>query len=124
MPRHSTLYKYRVDLDLCSMLFARRFRFAVAQSWFCHLRLDSSPQYNKDYLMSECDIFYAGEVDVNQWSDISRDSDRVLLTRLLVGQMVGARSSGTIHKTKKLLNALTLDPWQNAEHCTLMYLSV
>lgn len=110
VPRHSTLYKYRVDLDLCSMLFARKFRFPVHLSWYCHLRLDSSPQFNKDYLMSECDIFYAGDGEVSEWSDISRDG--VLLTRLLVGHMVGARSAGTIFKAKKLLNALTLDPWR------------
>ena len=55
--------------------------------------------------MSECDIFYVSGVTC--WEDVSAEG--VLITRLLVGQCVGARSSGVAAKTRKLLHQLQLD---------------
>ena len=37
------------------MLYAREFVFNGDSQWFCHLRLDSSPQYAKNYLLGELD---------------------------------------------------------------------
>lgn len=105
MPKHTALYKYRVDLDLATMLFARKHDFGLSASWFAHVRLHSSPQYGRDYLLSECDLFYP--THVQSWDDVSREG--VLKSRLLVGQMVGARAAGVIVKTKKLFHALELD---------------
>lgn len=104
VPGKSTLYLYRVDLDLASMLFARRHRFALATPWYCHCRCDSSPQFGRDYFMSECDLFYPA--GVNSWEDVSGDG--ILVTRLLVGQTVGSRAAGVAAKTRKLLHQLQL----------------
>lgn len=45
------------------MLYAREFVFNGDQQWFCHLRLDSSPQYAKNYLLGELDkISFSGNL--------------------------------------------------------------
>ena len=105
VPKHATLYHYRVDLDLASMLWARKYRFRLEAKWVVHCRIDSSPQFGRDFLMGECDIVYLA--GVGPWLDIGREG--VLYTRLLVGQMVGARASGAMVKTRKLLHALSLE---------------
>jgi hypothetical protein len=77
--------------------------------WIGHLRCDSSPQYGKDYLVSEMDV-----VDMTQ---LSEASDRTgvpkdllaLSTRLLVIQLVGVRAASSSRKARKLLNALSLE---------------
>ena len=104
VPSKTTLYRYRIDIDLASMLFARTHRFALKIAWFCHCRVDSSPQYGRDYFMSECDLFYP--CGVRTWKDVSAKG--VLITRLLVGQTVGARAAGVVAKTRKLLHQLQL----------------
>ena len=60
--------------------------------------------------MTEVDIFSPREV--NSWADIGQD-DGILRTRLMVGQMVGARASGAIVKTRKLLHSLELETWMH-----------
>ena len=105
VPKHSTLYHYRVDLDLASMLWARKYRFGLEAKWVAHCRIDSSPQFGRDFLMGECDIVYLA--GVGSWMDIGKEG--VLYTRLLVGQMVGARASGSMVKPRKLLHALSLE---------------
>ena len=87
------------------MLFARLHRFGLEVPWFVHCRLDASLQFGKDYFMSECDIVYVQ--DINTWQDLAGPG--VVHTRLLVGQTLGARASGVIIKTKKLLHQLSLD---------------
>lgn len=77
--------------------------------WFIHCRLDSSPQFGKDYFMTECDIFRPSSVQ--SWKDISAEG--VLVTRLLVGQGLGARASGVVVKTEKVLHQLALEPFLN-----------
>lgn len=94
------------------MLFARSHRFGLDIPWYLHCRLDSSPQYGKDYFMAECDIFYPTKVQpVKTWKDVAVPG--VIHTRLLVGQTLGARASGVIVKTQKLLHQLALDPCHN-----------
>ena len=109
VPKHTALYKYRVDLDLVSMLWARKHCFGSQTQWMIHCRLDSSPQFARDYLMTEVDIF--SPTEVNSWADIGQDG--ILRTRLMVGQMVGARASGAIVKTRKLLHSLELATWMH-----------
>lgn len=50
LPQRSLLQQFRVNLDWCAMLYAREFVFNGHHQWFCHLRLDSSPQYAKNLL--------------------------------------------------------------------------
>ena len=62
IPKKSILYKYRIDLDLATMLWARKNIFNLQSNWFVHARLDASLQYGKDYFMTECDIFRPDDV--------------------------------------------------------------
>lgn len=105
MPKKSSLYLYRINLDLATMLFARSHRFSLATTFYVHCRLDASLQYGRDYFMSEVDIVYPSHVKT--WKDLALPG--VLYTRLLVGQTLGARSSSATIKTKKLLHQLALD---------------
>ena len=105
IPGHSVLYRYRIDVDLATMLRAREHVFPEQSSWFVHCRLDSSPQFGKDYFMTECDVVRPESVQT--WADLHNEG--VLVTRLLVGQSLGARASGVIVKTQKLLHQLSLE---------------
>ena len=105
VPKKSSLYLYRINLDLATMLFARSHRFSLATPFYVHCRLDASLQYGRDYFMSEVDIVYPSQVKT--WKDLALPG--VLYTRLLVGQTLGARSSSAIIKTKELLHQLALD---------------
>ena len=58
--------------------------------------------------MSEVDLVYPENVKC--WKDLGQDG--VIHTRLLVGQTLGARASGVVVKTRKLLHQLSLDLWQ------------
>ena len=56
VPQKSVLYEFRQCVDYCSMLWAREHLFhSSLQPWFTHLRLDSSPQYARNYLVGELD---------------------------------------------------------------------
>ena len=45
------------------MLYAREFYFSGDHQWFCHLRLDSSPQFAKNYLLGELDkVSFPGSI--------------------------------------------------------------
>ena len=106
VPRKSLLYQYRVDIDLASMLFARAYWLRLDVSWCCHIRLDSSPQFGRDYLMAEMDIIY--DAQLSQWSDVPAH----LYTRQLVGQQIGSRAGNAATKTRKLLHMLALESAQ------------
>ena len=105
VPKKSSLYSYRITLDLATMIFARSHRLNLSTPWFIHCRLDASLQYGKDYFMSEADIFYPEHVTT--WQEVATPG--ILYTRLLVGQTLGSRASGVVIKTKKLLHQLALD---------------
>ena len=55
--------------------------------------------------MTECDIFRPD--DVQKWNDVAKPGN--LVTRLLVGQGLGARASSVIVKTQKLLHQFSLE---------------
>ena len=59
MPRKTTLYDFRLNVDFCCMLYAREYVFTpggAGVDWFTHFRLDSSPQFARNYLVGELDI--------------------------------------------------------------------
>ena len=86
------------------MLWARMNIFNLHSNWFVHARLDASLQYGKDYFMTECDIFRPDGVQT--WDDLAKTGN--LVTRLLVGQGLGARASSVTVKTQKLLHQFSL----------------
>ena len=58
LPKRSLLYEFRLNCDYASMLWAREFLFNVSEGsemWHTHLRIDSSPQFNKNFLVGELD---------------------------------------------------------------------
>ena len=55
IPRKSMLYEFRLNIDYVSMLWARQFLFNAHDDFRMHLRLDSSPQFNRNYLVGEID---------------------------------------------------------------------
>jgi hypothetical protein len=102
-PGKSTLYEYRITLDLCSMLFARTRWFSEGILTALHIRLDSSPQFGRDYLLAECDIVFI--LDALDLMSLAL----AVFCRLLVAQCVGARASNAAVKASKLLHMLALE---------------
>ena len=100
-PSKATLYEYRVKLDMASMLFCRDQYLTREKGWHCHIRLDSSPQYGKDFLLAEMDIVK----DSLQWSDVGPN----ITTRILVGQSLGSRATSFAVKARKTLHMLSLE---------------
>ncbi len=103
-PKKSAIYDYRVTLDLATMLFARGYYFSLREEWWVHIRLDSSPQFGRDYFMGEVDVIYPK--DVKDFASLEKGK---LVTRMLPGQCLGARATGLAVKTRKLLHMLALE---------------
>lgn len=103
LPSSALLYDTRITFDMCTMLFARQFLFSrsadCARPWIAHLRCDASPQYGRDYLVSQIDYVQFG----------TSCQDTVITKRLLPIQCVGSRSGGSHQKLEKMLFALTLE---------------
>ena len=72
MPRKSALYDWRRNIDFASMLFARQFVFPPDGSWCTHFRLDSSPQFSRDYFVGELDRLSLEEVSCQTDADIDQ----------------------------------------------------
>ena len=86
IPKKTSLYKYRISIDLATILWARRHRFGLDRPFYVHCRLDASLQYGKDYFMSEADIVYPE--GINSWQDVSREG--TLYTRVAGGSNFGS----------------------------------
>lgn len=113
IPSRSTIYRHRLLMDLCSMVFSRRHLLQDCGDWICHLRADASPQFGKEYFVVELDRV-----------DLTNVNDTTLLTsmktevesRLLPLQLLGQKASKTEHKVARLHLALSAD-CQNADTC-------
>lgn len=55
LPQKSAIYDFRLAVDFCSMLYARDHVFNADAEYTLHLRLDSSPQFNRNYMVGEVD---------------------------------------------------------------------
>lgn len=103
LPSPALLYDARITVDMCSMLFAREVILSRAaeraRPWIVHLRADSSPQFGRDFLVSQLDYVQYG----------TSCKDTVITKRLLPMQCIGSRSAGSHQKLEKLLFALTLE---------------
>lgn len=107
-PKKNAIYDYRVTLDLATMLFARGYYFSLCEEWWVHIRLDSSPQFGRDYFMGEVDVIYPK--DVKNFASLEKGKlVTELVTRMLPGQCLGARATGLAVKTRKLLHMLALE---------------
>ena len=73
-----TLLSSRLELDLATMVFCRRFILNSQSQWYIHLRADSFPQGGRDYFISEYD--YVCEQHVSR---LLESGNMTLTTRIL-----------------------------------------
>lgn len=103
LPGASLLYDARINIDLCCMLFSKQFLLSRASAhkhdWCIHVRCDSSPQFGRDYLVTQIDYVCPG-VDYGQTQ---------ITKRLMPLQCVGSRSGSAAHKIEKLMFCLGLE---------------
>ncbi len=118
LPSPALLYDARITIDMCSMLFAREVILSRAaeraRPWIIHLRADSSPQFGRDFLVSQLDYVQFG----------TSCRDTVITKRLLPMQCIGSRSAGSHQKLEKLLFALTLESEQVSQQSAASILSI
>lgn len=76
--------------------------FSPSSAWFSHLRLDSSPQFAKNYLVGELDkiSFHDGDMSL---------SNIHIEIRLLPLQVLGKLATNTAYKTKACCRMLDLE---------------
>ena len=77
LPKKSVLYDWRRNIDFCCMLYAREFVFPVVPAGAVgarctHFRLDSSPQFSRDYLVGELDRLSLHAISFETDADIDR----------------------------------------------------
>ena len=103
-PSEPTVYRRRLWLDLCTMVFSRRVVFSESALWSCHLRADSSPQFGKDYLVVEAD-----KVDLEAVSNSTTlmDMKHHVHRRILPLQLIGERAASAEQKSFRLTLALS-----------------
>ena len=125
-PSRWTLQRSRIELDLASMIYSKRYVLNSSRMWRLHLRADSSPQGGRDYFVCEYDLVQFQTDDVGCWRAHSTNQPapslaetsvpellqggRIkLVTRLLPLSIIGCRAASAVHKGRHLLKALTLD---------------
>ena len=77
------------------------------REWYLHCRVDSSPQFSRDYLVSEVDV-----VGLDHAYSCKADSalqDVKFATRIMPLQILGRRATNTAYKYHALLRALKLE---------------
>ena len=116
-PSRQALQRSRIEMDLASMIYSKRFILNCDQTWWIHLRADSSPQGGRDFFISEfdlckfdaslsCDPFSWTETNVTKLLETGKMK---LVTRLLPLSIIGCRAASAVHKGRQLLRALSLD---------------
>ncbi|CAE7344065.1 unnamed protein product [Symbiodinium sp. CCMP2592] len=106
IPSEVTIYRHRLYLDVCSMLYSRLRVFHPKDLWACHIRADSSPQYGKDYFVTEVD--HVNLADVADHTVLS-DMAGLIRRRILPLQLIGSRAASAEHKSFRLMLALSAD---------------
>ena len=51
-----TYKRSRIEMDLASMIYSKRYILNASGSFWLHLRADSSPQGGRDFFVSEFDL--------------------------------------------------------------------
>ena len=92
MPRKTTLYQFRQNVDYCSMLWARKHLFAAGlPRWVSHLRLDSSPQFARNYLVGELDRIDLSRLSSERPDDVLIDPRQHHFVKWVVVVRLGKR---------------------------------
>lgn len=108
LPKRTALYDFRLNVDWASMLWARQFVFNKDNvEWRAHLRLDSSPQFNRNYLVGEVDWIDLSNVSSSLPETALQDVD--IKVRLLPLQILGKAATSTAFKARATLRMLSLE---------------
>ena len=106
LPSRTVIYDARINFDMASMLYSRDFILTSPNSksgrhqLYClHLRSDPSPQFGRDYQVTQADIVHPGTC----WSTTQ------ITKRLLPIQNVGSRASTAAYKLQKVIFSLGLE---------------
>lgn len=113
IPSRSTIYRHRLILDMCSMVFSRRHLLNDSGDWICHLRADASPQFGKEYFVVEIDRVDLSNVDE---TTLLTSMSSAVHCRLMPLQLLGQKAAKTEHKVARLHLALGAD-CQSVETC-------
>ena len=112
-PSAMTLSRSRVELDLASMVYCRRFILTAKKDWFLHVRADASPQGGRDFFMIEADVCEMSPTLPFRANDpihkLLGDGRFKIRTRLMPVQIIGCRAASAVHKAKLLLKSLALE---------------
>ena len=119
-PSRQALQRSRIEMDLASMIYSKRYILNASGSFWLHLRADSSPQGGRDFFVSEFDLVKFqcsrdgsdGSGDVQRGDHITQllsSGQMKLTTRLLPLAIVGSRAGSAVHKGRLLLRSLQLD---------------
>lgn len=133
IPSRTAIYDARVTFDMATMLYSRQFiitapkdckgegrmHFDTSASYALHLRTDASPQFGRDYQVTQCDIVRQDLSCENpSWETVQ------ITKRLLPTQNVGSRASTAAHKLRKVIFSLGLESrdvnYSAAQTCSLM----
>lgn len=120
IPSRMTLQRSRIELDLASMIYSRRYILTAQSEWFLHLRADSSPQGGRDYFICEFDwcqfrtlplpsTSMDDDCSHSHVSNLLQTGAIALRTRILPLSIIGSRAASAVHKGRQLLRALALD---------------
>ena len=114
-PSRTTISRSKIELDMASMIFCRRFVLTSKADWWLHLRADASPQGGRDYFVVEADVC---TVSVEQpfnpaanhpISQALAEGRLQMRSRLLPLQVIGCRAASSVHKAKALITSLRLE---------------
>ena len=70
LPKKTALCDFRLLKGYASMLHARETLFNPESEFWLRTRLDSSPQYNGNYLVGECDVVHLTGVSFQTWTEV------------------------------------------------------
>lgn len=112
-PSRQALQRSRIELDLASMIYSRRYVLNSTSTWWMHLRADSSPQGGRDFFIAEYDLCKFEAVEANLLGvpvpTLLETGRMKLVTRLLPLSVIGCRAASAVHKGRNLLKSLALD---------------
>ena len=106
VPSSATIYRQRLTIDLCTMIFSRRHVFNSCGNWIVHIRADASPQFGKEYFVVEIDKIDLSTVGEGKTLSAMKSC---VSRRILPLQVLGQKASKAEHKVCRLLMALSSD---------------
>lgn len=110
LPKRTCLYNFRLLVDFASMLWSREYFFPSPNTgWVTHFRVDSSPQFNRNYLVGEIDKLSMEQVRAPSEHEDFDFGSVSLVTRLCPLQVLGRQATSTSFKAHSCLRMLGLE---------------